>query len=283
MREILGILDRYKYYGYGKKYIFHGQNDHNIRRSFIVNQMLGQDTAFNVLRCWDEMVQAGSIEPLYTTHQNAIVSNRFKIALNDQTFIPKIYVVKSLSRRLIALTFHSAAHRNFSTCIYLNDNRIHVPLPLAVLDEYKTGILMTSVLFMKKLPEQLIPYKQYAKDLNALPQNIQEQFLSEVGHSLGRLHNLGVYTEDTDKNMMVGYMEGVFDFYYYDFDNYYPWRIPNYRRSNHAVCRFLSQRIYPFIHNQSKIFIKAYVQERKKPTWEERLVKSWEERLVRYF
>ena len=217
-------------------------------------------------------MQRGTLESLYATHHNTIVSNRFKIALNDQTFIPKIYTKRSLSHRLIALTFHSAAHRYFSTCLYLNDNGIHVPMPVAVLSEYKTGILMTSVLFMQKLPEQLIPYKQYAKEMDALPENIQKQFLSEVGHSLGRLHNLGVYTEDTDKNMMVEYKEGMFDFYYYDFDSYYPWRVPTYRRSENAVRKFLSQKIYPFIQNQSEIFIKAYVQERNKPTWEERLM-----------
>lgn len=199
--------------------------------------------------------------------QKRYVFPQLEITLGERIFIPKVYKVRKLSQNLIALVF-SEAERNCATQTYLFDKAVRVPMPAGVLNTYKKGWLTESVFFQEKLPASCVAYKEFLKTVRNLGPDVRKEFFSRLGRDLGRLHALGVYTEDTDQNMVVETLPGdEFRFHFFDFDNFYPWRYPNLRRTTHAFRHYADSNHYTCTAEELDIFLDTYLETRARKQW----------------
>ncbi|MGD9211629.1 MAG: hypothetical protein PVI90_12665, partial [Desulfobacteraceae bacterium] len=181
--------------------------------------------------------------------------------------------------RLTGMLRVTEARRNYATLCYLSDNGVNVPRPLMLMEGYQVGLYSGAILFMEKLPHQAIEYKKGLERLGQAKIERRLKFLKAAAASLANLHNLGVYTEDTDKNMAINVKDSQLSFYYWDFDNFHPLRIPSFRRTAHAVRHYLLREIHPFSELEIKTFVAAYVKHRQCPlVWERRLLQNIEKR-----
>jgi hypothetical protein len=211
------------------------------RTVFWRTPFLDKEQSISLLEQWRRA--ASGIEHLFGD-QKRYVFPQLELTLGDRIFIPKVYKVRKLSQNLVALAF-SEAQRNCATQTYLFANAVLVPMPAGVLNTYKCGWLSESVFFQEKLPASCIAYKHFLRTIRDLAPDIRLKFFSRLGHELGKVHALGVYTEDTDQNMVVEMLPGdEFRFHFFDFDNFYPWRYPNLRRTMHAFRHYAGSKRY---------------------------------------
>lgn len=210
--------------------------------------------------------EAASLEGLFGD-QKRYVFPQLELVLGDRIFIPKVYRVRKLSQNLIALAF-SEAERNCATQTYLFDKGLRVPMPAGVLNTYKGAWLTESVFFQETLPPTCVPYKEFLKTARGLDPLARKKFFAQLGLELGRLHALGVYTEDTDQNMGVEMLpDEEFRFHFFDFDNFYPWRYPNLRRTCHAFRHYADSNHYTCTPEELDIFLDSYFEIRDKRQW----------------
>lgn len=199
--------------------------------------------------------------------QKRYVFPQLELVLDGRIFIPKVYKVRKLSQNLIALLF-SEAERNCATQTYLFDRGVRVPMPAGVLNTYKGAWLTESVFFQEKLPASCVAYKEFLKTVRDLEPDARRAFFARLGRDLGRLHALGVYTEDTDQNMVVEMLPGdEFRFHFFDFDNVYPWRYPTLRRTGHAFRHYADSNHYTCTPEELDIFLDSYLEIRDKGPW----------------
>lgn len=199
--------------------------------------------------------------------QKRYVFPQLELALGERIFIPKVYRVRKLSQNLVALAF-SEAERNCATQTYLFDKGLRVPMPAGVLNTYKGAWLTESVFFQEKLPPACVAYKEFLKTVRGLAPLARKKFFGQLGLELGRLHALGVYTEDTDQNMVVEMLpDEEFRFHFFDFDNFYPWRYPNLRRTCHAFRHYADSNHYTCTPEELDIFLDSYLEIRDKRPW----------------
>lgn len=199
--------------------------------------------------------------------QKRYVFPQLELTLGGRIFIPKVYKVRKLSQNIIALVF-SEAERNCATQTYLFDKAVRVPMPAGVLNTYKKGWLTESVFFQEKLPASCVAYKEFLKTMRNLGPDTRRGFFGQLGRDLGRLHALGVYTEDTDQNMVVEIQpEEEFRFHFFDFDNFYPWRYPNLRRTAHAFRHYADSNHYTCTPEELDIFLETYLETRDRKQW----------------
>lgn len=186
---------------------------------------------------------------------------------DGRIFIPKIYTSRKIGQNIAALVF-SEAERNSATLAHLHENGVTVPVPVGVLNTYTWGYLTDSILFQERLPRACVPYKHFQTGLKDIPADTRLEFFRQLGASLAKVHVLGVYTEDTDQNLMVEVLDnGRFTFHYFDFDNVYPWRYPTYRRTEHAIRHFISPTRYPCTRDELLAFLTAYTTTRGRTDW----------------
>lgn len=199
--------------------------------------------------------------------QKRYVFPQVELILGERIFIPKVYKVRKLSQNLIALLF-SEAERNCATQTYLFDNDVRVPMPAGVLNTYKRGWLTESVFFQEKLPLSCVSYKHFLQTVRELAPAIRRNFFIQLGRELGKVHALGVYTEDTDQNMVVERVTAdEFRFHFFDFDNFYPWRYPTLRRTCHAFRHYADSNHYTCTPDELHAFLDTYLETRDKRQW----------------
>jgi 3-deoxy-D-manno-octulosonic acid kinase len=195
----------------------------------------------------------------------------FVIPAQGKTFMAKVYTNKDLGRFLLSMCHFGEAERNGSTLAYLANQSIYVTRPLCLLREYRNGLVSKSVLFLEKLPETAIDYKTYLPEtLPGQSQPFRINFFAQAGRAIGQMHKTGVYTEDTDQNLMVEKKGNVFTFHFLDFDNFYPWRIPTRNRTIHAISHAVDtgkQIKYTCNALETEAFVNAYLAARGKPQW----------------
>jgi hypothetical protein len=210
--------------------------------------------------------KSSNIEHLFGARKRYVFP-QLELRLDERIFIPKVYKLRKLSQNLIALAF-SEAERNCATQAYLFDNSVRVPMPAGVLNTYKYGWLTESVFFQEKLPPACVAYKEFLKTVRAIDPQARKMFFGQLGLALGRLHALGVYTEDTDQNMVVEMLGALeFRFHFFDFDNFYPWRYPNLRRTCHAFRHYAASDHYTCTPEELTVFLDSYLEIRGKKQW----------------
>jgi|GEM_PF-4907858 3-deoxy-D-manno-octulosonic acid kinase len=220
--------------------------------------------AHNILSQWNEI---HINQECFKSKRYRFVFTDIKLKINERIFIPKIYKVRKIGQNIAAVLF-SEAERNSATLAYLHENGVDVPVPLGVLNSYTCGYLTDSILFQERLPLDCVPYKQFQTNAAELDDAVRLDFFHQLGASLGRVHALGIYTEDTDQNMMVEKREGSrFRLHYFDFDNFYPWRYPTLRRTDHAIRHYTSSKRYKWTKDELLTFLHSYVASRDKDAW----------------
>ena len=234
------------------------------RTVFWRTAFLDKEQTISLLELWRR--EASGLEHLFGD-QKRYVFPQLELTIGKRTFIPKVYKVRKLSQNLIALAF-SEAERNCATQTYLFDRGVRVPMPAGVLNTYKGPWLVESVFFQEKLPPAFAAYKEFLKTLRGLASQARKKFFGQLGQDLGRLHAMGVYTEDTDQNMVVEMLPGdEFRFHFFDFDNFYPWRYPNLRRTCHAFRHYADSNHYTCSPEELDIFLDSYLEIRDKRPW----------------
>lgn len=210
--------------------------------------------------------------------------NKKREALNDISFtidgieiFPKIYTRNDYKHVLLHSFFFSEARRNFSSMCYLMQNNIPTTEPLALLSGDRLHPGTETVLFTRKLKETDIYFYDFREMLHDFTQEKRNAFFILFGKKMAELHNLGIYTEDTDKNISVRPNGDTYDLHFYDFDNFYPWRFMNMKRTKHAVLHSLFCRHYDANLEESAIFIEAYLTVRQRPDLKEALLKAVED------
>jgi 3-deoxy-D-manno-octulosonic acid kinase len=225
---------------------------------------VSENGAHEILAQW----QAARIAP------DVFRGTRYRFVLTDvelkhdgRIFIPKVYKVRKIGQNIAALLF-SEAQRNSATMAYLHDHGVQVPIPIGVLNTYSCGYLTDSVLFQERLPLCCVAYKQFLLGAKQMDDEARLDFYRQVGESLAKVHALGVYTEDTDQNMMVEELgNNRFKFHYFDFDNFYPWRYPTFRRTAHAIRHYADSKHYTCTPDELHAFLDTYVSSRNKRKW----------------
>ena len=207
--------------------------------------------------------------------------NKKREALNDISFtidgieiFPKIYTRNDYKHALLHSFFFSEARRNFSTMCYLMQNNISTTEPLALLSGNRLHPGTETVLFTRKLEETDIYFYDFREMLHDFSQEKRNAFFILFGKKMAELHNLGIYTEDTDKNISVRPKGETYDLHFYDFDNFYPWRFMNLKRSKHGVLHSLFCTRYDASLEEAEIFIESYLIVRQRPDLKEALLKS---------
>jgi 3-deoxy-D-manno-octulosonic acid kinase len=234
------------------------------RTVFWRTPFLDEEQTISLLKQWRR--KASDIEHLFGD-QKRYVFPQLELTLGDRIFIPKIYKVRKLSQNLIALAF-SEAERNCATQTYLFDKAVRVPMPAGVLNTYNGAWLAESIFFQEKLPASGIAYKHFLLTGRDFAPDVRFKFYTQLGRELGKLHVLGVYTEDTDQNMLVEMLPGdEFRFHFFDFDNFYPWRYPNLRRTSHAFRHYADSDHYTCTPEELNIFLDSYLEIRDKRQW----------------
>lgn len=234
------------------------------RTVFWRTPLMGNEQVHALLEQWQR--EASGLERLFGD-QKRYVFPQLELTLGERVFIPKVYRVRKLSQNLIAFLF-SEAERNCATQTYLFDNAVRVPLPAGVLNTYKNGWLTESVFFQEKLPASCVAYKHFLRTVRELAPGVRLKFFTQLGRDLGKMHALGVYTEDTDQNMDVEMLTSdEFRFHFFDFDNFYPWRYPNLRRTCHAFRHYADSNHYTCTPEELDIFLDSYLEIRDKRPW----------------
>lgn len=234
------------------------------RTVFWRTPFLDKEQGSSLLEQWQQ--EAPGLEHLFGS-QKRYVFPQLELTLGERIFIPKVYKVRKLSQNLIALLF-SEAERNCATHTYLFDNAVNVPMPAGVLNTYKNGWLTESVFFQEKLPTSCIPYKHFLRTVRELAPEVRLKFFTQLGRELGKVHALGVYTEDTDQNIVVEMLPGDESrFHFFDFDNFYPWRYPNLRRTCHSFRHYADSNHYTCTPEELDVFLDSYLEIRDKRQW----------------
>lgn len=213
--------------------------------------------------------------------------NKKREALGDISFVvdgveifPKIYTRNDYKHKLLHGLFFSEARRNFSTMCFLMENNIPTTEPLALLSGDRLHPGTETVLFTKKLKETDIYFYTFRDELHNFSQEKRNAFFILFGQKMAELHNLGIYTEDTDKNISIRPIGDTYDFHFYDFDNFYPWRCMNMKRTIHAVLHSLFCRHYDASLEESEIFLESYLTVRQRPDLKEELLKEIKQRIA---
>ena len=192
--------------------------------------------------------------------------NQKREALEDISFIvegveifPKIYTRNDYKNALLHCFFFSEARRNFTTMCYLQQNNIPTTEPLVLLSGNRLNPQHETVIFTRKLKETDIYFYDFREKLKTFSQKERNSFFSLFGKKMAELHNLGIYTEDTDKNISVRPNGDTYELHFFDFDNFYPWRFPNPKRTKHAVLHSLFCNHYMANKEESLVFLEAYL------------------------
>lgn len=250
------------------------------RTVFWRTPFLDKEQAVSLLDQWRP--HTSNLESLFGD-QKRYVFPQLELTLDERIFIPKVYRVRKLSQNLIALAF-AEAERNCATQSYLYDRNVHVPMPAGVLNTYKNGWLTESIFFQEKLPASCVPYKTFLPAVLQLEPESRKTFFIQLAHDIAHLHSLGVYTEDTDQNMFVERIPGnAFRFHFFDFDNFYPWRHPNLRRTAHAVRHYTNSKHYTYTLDELALFLDSYLEARGKTHWREHILGDLRTRKPRMF
>lgn len=250
------------------------------RSVFWCTPFIDNEQATLLLNQWRD--KASSLDNFFGD-QKRYVFPQLELFLEDKVFIPKVYNTRKLSQQLISLAF-SEAERNCATQTYLFDKAVSVPMPAGVLNTYKNGWLVDSIFFQEKLPPSYVAYKEFLKTLRSRKPKIRGQFFSQLGRELGRLHALGVYTEDTDQNMVVEILSmNEFRFHFFDFDNFYPWRYPNLRRTAHAFRHYADSKHYTCSPEELQTFLNSYLGIRNKRQWQKPIIANLKTRKPQIF
>lgn len=187
------------------------------------------------------------------------------ISVQDKEYFVKYYNYRDIPRILEGLGWFADAERNFLTHCYLHAAGLPVPRPLGMLREYSHGILRRAMLLTERI-QGATDFKPFIVGLESLSARQRLRLYAGLGRALGRLHRFGVYTEDTDKNLMVRANGEEFEFFFIDFDNSYPWRVATLRRTLKAVGKYFPRAVNIRMEER-QAFLDSYLRERGKPDW----------------
>lgn len=268
------FVDRVRWYRQDKKIEIYHIDRIRYRRHVFVNPSFSEDLARTVIDIWDDLRRRPSfqreLDNIGHLHKRHVLID-CEIEVEDNTFLPKYYVFKTYKQKGQSTLYFSEARRNYSTLRFLAAKGVPVARPLAMADIYACGIIRSSVLFTEKIQGRLRSYKDFVSSLPEHPGSVRRRFFSSLGKELGFLHRLEVHTEDTDKNTVVQTSGDLVRFYFFDFDNVFPWRTPTFDRTVHCLSHFLDA-VPNLSEDEVFVFVDEYLKERRKWTWRPRLV-----------
>jgi tRNA A-37 threonylcarbamoyl transferase component Bud32 len=159
--------------------------------------------------------------------------------VQGRQILVKAYRYREVARILESLFYSTDAQRNYATLVYLRERGVGVTPPLGLVTERRGLMPHWSFLFTEHLAEGFVGYKSFLSVVDGMESHPRTGFFRDLGRALGGLHNTGVYTQDTDKNLLIRPRDKGFAFHFLDFDSAFPWRVPNFRRAGVNLHKFL--------------------------------------------
>ncbi len=199
--------------------------------------------------------------------------SQIKIEVFGERFRVKYYSYQHRFFHLLEnLAYQSEGMRNFNTLVYLVDKGILVPKPLVLIEECRGGIALESVLILQDL-EPAYSYREMLEMLGDQPEELWN-FLVQLMESLAQLHQARVYSQDTDKNLLVKKEDDKYQFYYFDFDNVFFWRAVSQRRVAQTLRHLLHNRRLKLTPEQIQALVSIYLEQANKTRWRKSLLKK---------
>jgi 3-deoxy-D-manno-octulosonic acid kinase len=222
---------------------------------------------------WDRLLRVPALRDQVEKIAKRRLLGDIRVPAQGRIFLPKVYVNNDVGRLIQSGIFFGEAERNEATLSYLAGKGIHVTRPLCLLRESDRFGITRSVLFLEALPTAAVDYKFYLPEtLPFKSQSFRTEFFTQAGQAVAQVHLTGVYTEDTDQNLMVEKQGATWIFHFMDFDNSYPWRIPTLKRTIHAVAHMLDTGKgghYTCNSLETEAFVDTYLAVRDRPKWRE--------------
>ncbi len=230
------------------------------------------ERTIEIVKAWDALKETEEVKSVLSGVDRRKLLADYPIQDGSgRQVLAKFYRYSHALRAIEGWFFFTEAERNFATLAYLEENGIKVTRPVALLKESVLGFPRTAVLFIEKLPASVVDFHEYQERFKNAPAWEREKFLLDLLDNLVRLHDLGVYTEDTDKNTMVAENGGSYEFYFLDFDQSFPWRVPGPKRTAHCIRHYLKNR--SFTEEEERMFIEACLERRGKAHWKKDVLK----------
>ncbi|OBQ57490.1 hypothetical protein [Halodesulfovibrio spirochaetisodalis] len=229
---------------------------------------------------WKEVRATALPEVFQSQNKKREALNNISFTIDGVEIFPKIYTRNDYKHKLLHTFFFSEARRNFSTMCFLMQNNFPTTEPIALLSGNRLHPGTETVLFTQKLKDTDIYFYEFREQLHNFTQEDRDAFFTLFGQKMAEFHNLGIYTEDTDKNITVRPKGDSYDLHFYDFDNFYPWRFINMKRTLHAVLHSLFSRHYNTTYNEAVIFLDAYLAVRQRPDLKDELMLAIKGRLA---
>ncbi|SIN70726.1 hypothetical protein [Halodesulfovibrio marinisediminis] len=229
---------------------------------------------------WAEVRTNALPDEFHSKNKKREALNDISFTVDDIEIFPKIYTRNDYKHTLLHSFFFSEARRNFSTMCYLMQNNMPTTEPLALLSGDRLHPGTETVLFTRKLRDTDIYFYDFRDMLHDFTQEKRNAFFILFGKKMAELHNLGIYTEDTDKNISVRPNGDTYDLHFYDFDNFYPWRFVNLKRAKHAVLHSLFCTHYDANLEESEIFLESYLTVLQRPDLKETLLTAIKEKIA---
>ncbi|MDW7711236.1 MAG: lipopolysaccharide kinase InaA family protein [Deferrisomatales bacterium] len=244
-------------------------NGTRLRRRIWKYDSFSRRQVYDVLGKWDDICSLSEFRRTLrdvSGRRTRYVFVEYPIKAGGSVFIAKVYFYPRWTQVLQSSLYFSEARRNAATIAYLSARDIRVPAPLAVVDLLSCGMIQYSVVFTERLEDGFVPLKTFCSTLTGESKTQNLSFFMSLGKELGRLHKAGVYTEDADKNTMVDAHSSGFSIAFLDFDNVFPWRVPNRRRTLTCHRRYLSS-IPQVSAEETRAFLEGYTAAREVPDW----------------
>jgi hypothetical protein len=241
-------------------------------RHLLINPDFPEPLAMKAVKAWDNCLERPDIQSELANIRKRRLFLNYPIDIEGHTFLAKQYVFDDARRFLASQFYYNEAHRNYSTIVFIQKHGMNSTKPLALISEGSFGLVRQAVLFIEKLNSEIIDYKTFISDFKNLTSSDRTTFLHDLAQALADLHLLGVYTEDTDKNTMVETVNNRYRFYFMDFDNAFPWRGPNFRRTFHAIEHYMGAFKPP--PDETSFFLESYLDFRGKTQWAPKFLKA---------
>lgn len=197
------------------------------------------------------------------------------LEVGGRRFGVKYYNFRNRFWRLMENLFYgSEAWRNFQLMNHLLSKGLLTPAPVALVEFCFLGVALESFLIMEDLSPAKT-YKEVVQEVESTPEEL-ERFLREIFFKLSQFNNAGLYSLDFDKNLLIKKEAERYQIYFLDFDNVFPFRRTNPRRSARSIYFLLRVRKVFQKLNQEQMqgLIDFYLAQIGKSSWRGRLIKE---------
>jgi hypothetical protein len=234
-----------------------------------------QEIIAEALKQWDEIKAHLDISEQIAHIQKREFLNNVKLEVQGKIFRVKYYNYRSRFWHLLEnLFYQSEAERNFRLMNYLCSIGIPTPKPVLLLEKTRAGMAMESILIMEEIGLGKL-YKDIISEIESAHKELIK-FLKDVFSSIAQFNRTGLYSLDTDRNILIKRDNTKYKIYFFDFDNVFPFRKNNPRRAARTIYFLLRVRkIFKKLSPQEiEGLIELYLEQIGKKTWKKALLKE---------